>query len=105
MSAPTEAVPTMRRRRATGSLRSGGPRVAALLLTVVLATAGAATVVSASAALPSCRVTDVPTAQRGYDAWARTVLDTTFALPSSYAPRDLRSTSAAGLNSGNTVRG
>jgi len=105
MSALTEAVPTLRRRRSTGSLRTGGPRAAALLLAVVLATVGAATVVSASVALPSCRVTDVLTAQRSYDAWAKTVLDTTFALPPSYAPRDLRSTSTAGLNSGNSLRG
>src|SRR6187397_2688364 len=104
MSALTEAVPNHRGRRSTGSLRSGGPRLAVLLLAVVLATAGAATVVSASAALPSCRVADVMTAQRSYTAWARTVLDTTFMLPASYAPNDLRSTSTAGLNSGHSVR-
>ena len=104
MSALTETVLHRRKPRSTSSSRSGGARAAVLVLAVALVTAAAATVVSASAALPSCRVTDVMTAQRSYDAWARTVLDTTFALPASYAPRDLRSTSSAGLNSGHSVR-
>jgi D-alanyl-D-alanine carboxypeptidase len=44
------------------------------------------------------------TAQRSYADWQRTVLDTTFMLPRSYAPGDLRSTSTAGLNAGQSVR-
>ena len=68
-----------------------------------MATGLAATVVAAEA-LPSCRVADVLTAQRGYADWNRTILDTTFRLASSYAPRDLRSTAAAGLNGGHSVR-
>jgi zinc D-Ala-D-Ala carboxypeptidase len=78
-------------------------RLIVLLLIVALATGLAATVVSA-AAIPSCRFADVNTAQRDYSNYPRTVLDTTYKLPSSYAPRDLRLTSLAGLNGGNKVR-
>ena len=100
----TQAVANVRGRRLTGSPRSGAPRAVVLVLAVLLATGAAATVVSASVALPTCRVADVMTAQRSYTDWQRTVLDTTFTLPRSYAPGDLRSTSTAGLNAGQTVR-
>jgi D-alanyl-D-alanine carboxypeptidase len=79
-------------------------RLIVLLLVVAFATGLAATVVSA-AAIPSCRFADVNTKQRFYSNYPRTVLDTTYKLPSSYAPRDLRLTSLAGLNSGHKVRG
>ena len=82
------------------------PRIARLFALIVVAavmTGLAATVVSASP-VPSCRIADVTTAQRGYSAWDETVLDTTYRLPSSYAPTDLRSTAKAGLNSGFRVR-
>ena len=71
---------------------------------MAFATGMAATVVSASA-LPACRVTDVTTKNRFYADWQRTLLDTTYRLPSTYAPGDLRSTAYAGLNSGQSVRG
>ena len=100
----TQTVANVRGRRLTGSPRSGAPRAVVLVLAVLLATGAAATVVSASVALPTCRVADVMTAQRSYTDWQRTVLDTTFTLPRSYAPGDLRSTSTAGLNAGQTVR-
>jgi D-alanyl-D-alanine carboxypeptidase len=74
-----------------------------LLLVVAVATGLAATVVSAGA-MPSCRHADVLTAQRSYADWNRTVLDTTYRLPSSYAPTDLRYTASAGLNAGQRVR-
>ena len=83
--------------------RPATTRLLVLLLVTIVATGLAATVVAAKA-LPSCRVADVLTAQRGYAEWNRTILDTTFRLASSYAPRDLRSTSAAGLNGGHSVR-
>jgi len=75
-----------------------------LLLAVALATGVASTVVSASS-LPSCRVADVVTASRSYNDWQRTLLDTTYKLPSSYVPPGLHSTSEAGLNTGQRVRG
>jgi len=78
-------------------------RLLALLVACALATALAATVVSASS-LPSCKVADTLTAQRSYAAWSRTVLDTRYRLPSTYRPVDLRSTANAGLNGSNTVR-
>ena len=83
------------------AIRPATTRLLVLLLVTIVATGLAATVVAAKA-LPSCRVADVLTAQRGYADWNRTILDTTFRLASSYAPRDLRSTSAAGLNGGHS---
>jgi D-alanyl-D-alanine carboxypeptidase len=83
--------------------RPGTARLLVLLLVTLIATGLAATVVSAQS-LPSCRVADVLTARRAYTDWNRTILDTTFRLSSGYAPKDLRSTANAGLNSGHTVR-
>ena len=54
--------------------------------------------------LPVCSYQDIPTRYTGYGDWQRTLLDTSFMLPSSYAPGDLVSTSAAGLNGGYSVR-
>lgn len=90
--------------RSTFVGRPIGPRLIVLLLVVAFATGMAATVVSASA-LPSCRVADVTTKYRFYADWQRTLLDTTYRLPSTYAPGDLRSVAYAGLNSGQSVRG
>jgi D-alanyl-D-alanine carboxypeptidase len=53
---------------------------------------------------PSCRVADVPTARRGYEHWASSLLDTEYMLGSTYAPSDLVSTSTLGLNGGHAVR-
>jgi D-alanyl-D-alanine carboxypeptidase len=54
--------------------------------------------------LPACAYLDLPTARPGLDAWATTVLDTLYALPSSYVPPDLVDTSQAGLNGGHLIR-
>lgn len=54
--------------------------------------------------LPSCRYDDLPTPHPGYDAWSRTLLDTIYALPASYAPDDLVSTREAGLDQDYLVR-
>ena len=75
-----------------------------LLLAVVLVTGVAATVVSA-ATLPPCRVADVVTAKRSYNDWQTTLLDTTYKLTPGYVPPGLHSTSEAGLNGGQSVRG
>lgn len=85
---------------------SHGPRLARLvaLLFVVVLTTGVATTVVSAGSLPPCRVADVVTAQRSYADWKVTLLDTTYKLTSSYGPHDLRSTSYAGLNSGQKVR-
>jgi D-alanyl-D-alanine carboxypeptidase len=65
---------------------------------------GVAATVSASQ-LPPCRVGDVYTRHRTYGDWQRSLLDLTYRLGSTYAPKDLRSTSTAGLNGGYLVRG
>jgi len=52
----------------------------------------------------SCPYLDILTAHAGYGDWQRTLLDTTYRLPATYAPGDLVSTSAAGLNGGYVVR-
>jgi D-alanyl-D-alanine carboxypeptidase len=54
--------------------------------------------------LPACAYLDLPTARSGLDAWATTVLDTLYALPSSYVPPDLVDTSQASLNGGHLIR-
>ena len=81
------------------------PRLVALFLVVVFATALATTPASAAPSLPPCRLADVLTKHRGYSDWSRSLLDPTYRLSSSYRPSDLRSTSAAGLNGGLYVRG
>ena len=91
--------------RGTPDHRSLRPRLVALLLVVMVATGLAASVVSAAPALPSCAVADIYTAHRGYGDWARSILDPRFRLSSAYVPSDLRSTAAAGLNGGLSVRG
>lgn len=88
---------------ATPSIRSKIARAVVLLVVVALASGLTATVVSAGT-LPPCRFADITTAQRSYAAWPRTLLDTTYRLTGSYAPRDLRSTVKAGLNRGPRVR-
>jgi D-alanyl-D-alanine carboxypeptidase len=54
---------------------------------------------------PTCAYLDVLTPHRRYADWSRTLLDTIYRLPSTYAPGDLVDTSAAGLNRGYLVRG
>ncbi len=91
--------------RGTPDHRSSRPRLVALLLVVLVATGLAASVVSAAPALPSCAIADTYTAHRGYGDWARSILDPRFRLSSAYLPSDLRSTAAADLNGGLSVRG
>ncbi|NLI19889.1 MAG: M15 family metallopeptidase, partial [Actinomycetales bacterium] len=71
--------------------------------------AGASTVLGCAIVgtqpLPACYYGDVPTRFQAYDDWYRTLLDTIYLLPSTYAPGDLVDTGAAGLNSGYSVRG
>ena len=63
-----------------------------------------APVPTAARALPACSYADETTPLARYDDWALTLLDTRYALPSSYVPADLVSTRAAGLNGGYLVR-
>ncbi|MFL5755015.1 MAG: D-alanyl-D-alanine carboxypeptidase family protein [Chloroflexota bacterium] len=76
--------------------------IALLAVSAALATGplAAADALSSSIPLPTCRYTDVLTQYRGYTDWRRTVLDTIYRLPSTYAPRDLVPTSRAGLSGG-----
>jgi zinc D-Ala-D-Ala carboxypeptidase len=48
--------------------------------------------------LPACGYDDVLTPHQGYDDWQRTLLDTIYKLPESYAPTDLVASSEAGLS-------
>jgi D-alanyl-D-alanine carboxypeptidase len=68
---------------------------------VAIALPFAASTPSASAALgtapPACRYADVLTTYRNLGDWQRTLLDTIYRLPGTYAPRDLTSTANAGL--------
>jgi zinc D-Ala-D-Ala carboxypeptidase len=50
----------------------------------------------------SCTYADVLVLDTSYDNWAAVLVDTTFMLPDSYAPPDLRAT---GLKGGGSVRG
>jgi D-alanyl-D-alanine carboxypeptidase len=59
----------------------------------------------ASGGLPRCDYLDLPARHTAYSDWNRTLLDTIYRLPSSYAPSDLVDTSVAGLNGGYRVRG
>jgi D-alanyl-D-alanine carboxypeptidase len=54
--------------------------------------------------LPTCRYADVLTKYRLTTDWSRTLVDTTYMLPSSYKPVNLTSTANAGLNGGYYVR-
>ncbi len=78
-------------------------RILVLLVAVVLAT-GVASTVSAAPTTPACKVADTLTKHRKLSDWSRSILDTRYRLASSYKPRDLRSTSTAGLNGGFKVR-
>lgn len=53
--------------------------------------------------LPACRYADKPARGDAGDDWATMVLDTTYRLPSDYAPAHLVSTAGAGLNGGYQV--
>jgi D-alanyl-D-alanine carboxypeptidase len=53
---------------------------------------------------PECELGDVPTELRSYLDWQRTIVDTTFRLPASYAPPDLVPVSRAGLAGSGAVR-
>ena len=55
-------------------------------------------------ALPPCRYAVLPAPDARYGEWQRTLLDTTFALPRDFAPRDLVSVSGAGSASPELVR-
>jgi D-alanyl-D-alanine carboxypeptidase len=80
-------------------------RLVVLLLTVGLLTGQAATAVAADApALPTCTIGDTLTMNRKLADWHRALLDVDYRLSSAYKPRDLRSTSNAGLNGGYRVR-
>ena len=83
--------------------RATGRRLLVLVIGCLVLSGSAAAIASATS-LPTCRIDDVKTAQRGYDDWRRTVLDPTYRLTKGYAPTDLRSTSHAGLNGGQKVR-
>ena len=54
--------------------------------------------------LPACRYADEPAANVAYDAWQRTIVDTTSRLPKGYVPPDLVPVSRAGLSSRSTIR-
>jgi LAS superfamily LD-carboxypeptidase LdcB len=76
-----------------------------LIVAAIAATLIAAFAVTAPAsAVPTCRIGDTLTKHRKYTDWHRSVLDTYYKLPSTYAPSGRTNTSAAGLTSGYYVR-
>ena len=76
-----------------------------LIVAAVAAALIAAFAVTAPAsALPSCRIGDTLTKHRKYTDWHRSLLDTYYKLPSTYAPSGRTNTSAAGLTAGFYVR-
>ena len=54
--------------------------------------------------LPACRYDGLPTAHAEVGDWQRTLLDTIYKLPESYAPDDLAPVKEAGLSSDQTLR-
>jgi zinc D-Ala-D-Ala carboxypeptidase len=54
--------------------------------------------------LPACQYGVLPAPHDGYADWNRTLLDTTYALPPSYAPTDLAPVWEAGFSGGELVR-
>jgi D-alanyl-D-alanine carboxypeptidase len=54
---------------------------------------------------PACRYDDIPTTHQSYQEWARTLLDTIYALDPSYMPPDLTSVSEIGIPGEFRLRG
>ena len=83
-------------------------RIRALFVGVALQLALGALVVPgpalAATHLPACRYTDLSARDATYAEWNQTLVDTIYRVPSSYAPKDLRSTGTAYLNGGFSVR-
>jgi D-alanyl-D-alanine carboxypeptidase len=76
-----------------------------LIAAAIAATLIAAFAVSAPAsAVPTCRIGDTLTKHRKYTDWQRSLLDTYYKLPSTYAPSGKTNTSAAGLTAGYYIR-
>ena len=75
-----------------------------IVAAVVAALIAAFAVTAPASALPSCRIGDTLTKHRKYPDWHRSLLDTYYKLPSTYAPSGRTNTSAAGLTSGYYVR-
>jgi LAS superfamily LD-carboxypeptidase LdcB len=59
---------------------------------------------AATARPPPCAIGDVRTPFSSHRDWARTLLDTTLRLPSTYEPGDLVSTRTAGFNTAKPIR-
>jgi D-alanyl-D-alanine carboxypeptidase len=78
--------------------------VAALAVLASPAPPAGPTVAATDASPPACGYRDVETELSGYDDWSRTVLDTSYRLPASYAPRDLVAIARAGLPGSGQVR-
>jgi D-alanyl-D-alanine carboxypeptidase len=80
---------------------------AAALLATALVSAGLLAPYRAAAYSgnpPACRYTDITTPHRSYAFWARTLLDTIYMVPRSYAPGDLVPVSRAGISGAGYVR-
>ena len=73
-----------------------GKRMHLRLLAAPLLWALAATATSQPGPLPPCRYDDLPARHSGYDAWALTLLDTSYALGPDYVAPDLVEIDAEG---------
>ncbi|CAN5536521.1 hypothetical protein BH20CHL7_BH20CHL7_08750 [soil metagenome] len=88
----------------TASVQRPSIRTRLLAVTVAISLLATFAGNATAATVPSCKVADVLTAHRALADWDRAVLDTYHRLSSSHSPKDLRSTSRAGLNGGFYVR-
>jgi zinc D-Ala-D-Ala carboxypeptidase len=77
--------------------------VGAAIITIVGVLLGAAPAAAAEP-LPACHYDDVRTRYDDEREWRKTLLDTIYKVPRSYAPSRLVSTAQAGLNGGHYVR-
>jgi D-alanyl-D-alanine carboxypeptidase len=100
---------------ATGRRRRAGSRaapaflalIAGASLAILLFIGGTAALVRSAAnraELPACRVADEPAEHAAITDWDRTLLDTAWTLPRSYAPDDPVPVAEAGLDGGGSVR-
>jgi D-alanyl-D-alanine carboxypeptidase len=76
----------------------------ALFASALLAFGTLTPVARAAEPLPDCRIDDVLTVHAATSEWRRSVLDTIYMLPDTYAPPVLVSTSRARLNGGYLIR-
>ena len=87
--------------RASGSQNGGSPVAA---ITTAPTPTPVPTPTPTAPPLPACSIADVPAVHNQPSDWAKTLLDTTYMLDSSYEPSDLVPVSQAGIGGTGSVR-